>query len=421
MEQFRFVNNDLWVEDLPLAAVVREYGTPLYVYSKRSLIDHCRWIEQEFAGIDHLSCYAVKANANASILRLLAAEGMGADVGSIGELHLALQAEFPPEKITFSGVGKRDDEIEFALNKHILCFNVESEQEIEVINGLALRLGTRARILLRVNLDIEAGTHPYITTGSRSNKFGVEFTRAHQVLCMARERAGIEVLGIHNHIGSQIIHGDAFIAAAHALVKLAASLRSEGIPIQHLNFGGGFGVQYHNYVTHPLLPDDGTGPDVGLTTRGLLREILPILTKSGCKIVIQPGRSVVAHAGILLMKVLYRKENAGKVFLVMDAGMNDLIRPSLYQSYHQIVPLKLAAASQEVVDVVGPLCESGDFLALNRTLPRSDRGDVLAVLCTGAYGYVLSSNYNMRPRPAEVMVDGGASSIIRAAETIQDL
>lgn len=421
MEEYRYVGNDLHVEDIPVRQAAEQFGTPLYLYSKRSIVDHCRWIERALAGSDHLTCYAIKANGNRRILGLLAAEGIGADAGSLGELHLAFESGFPPDKVTFSGVGKRDDEIGFALQNHVHSFNVESEEELLAICAIASRLGTTARVLLRVNFDIPAGTHPYITTGSRQNKFGLPASRAKALCIRANTLPAIEFLGIHCHIGSQIIHSDAFIATAHAAVDFVATLRAEGHRLEYLNFGGGFGVQYHDYVAHPLLPKDGTGPEVGLTTINLLKEIMPTLSSSGCKIILQPGRSIVAHAGILLTKVLYRKENSGKMFLVVDAGMNDLLRPSLYQSYHQVVPLRLRDVPNEKVDIVGPLCESGDFLALDRSFPRVDRSDYLAVLCTGAYGYVLSSNYNARPRPAEVLVDGGGMELIRHAESLHDL
>ncbi|MBI1802945.1 MAG: diaminopimelate decarboxylase [Ignavibacteriae bacterium] len=421
MEQFHYKNNELWCEEVNVDEIVRNVGTPVYVYSRRSIVDHCRWIEQAFGTIDHLSCYAVKANANREVLRTLAHEGIGADAGSVGELYLALAAGFPPEKITFSGVGKRNDEIEFALRRNILSFNAESEEEIQVLSDIAGTLATTARVFLRVNFDIKTTTHPYITTGRRHNKFGVDSSKALSVLRSASRLPGLEVVGIHSHIGSQIIDEETFIAAAEALSRVASNLRSEGINITQINFGGGFGVQYRNYITHRLLPLEPENPEAEVTTVRLLQAILPILKKTGCRIFIQPGRSIVAHAGILLTKVLYRKQGDGKIFVIADAGMNDLIRPSLYQSYHQIVPTRLVENEHEIVDVVGPLCETGDFFALDRRLPHVDRGDSLAVLCAGAYGYVLSSNYNGRPRPAEVMVDGDTFAIVTPREVLEDL
>ena len=417
MEQFRYKEDRLWCEDADLAELARQFGTPLYVYSKQSVADHCRWIESAFGDTPHLSCYALKANSNPEILRILAAERIGADVGSIGELRRALEAGFPPERITFSGVGKRDDEIVAALEQGIHALNAESEEEIAVINGIAGCLGKRARVFLRVNFDIPSDTHPYITTGSKHNKFGVEWSRAEELIRAAGALPSVEVVGIHSHIGSQITKGETFAAAARAIVGLIGRLRRGGINLPELNFGGGFGVQYRDYVLHPRLPAERENPEADLSTVKMLKSVLPILKEAGCRILIQPGRSIVAHAGILITKVLYRKQSSGKTFVIVDAGMNDLIRPSLYQSYHQIVPLSVRDVPHEVVDVVGPLCETGDFFALDRLLPAVERGEYLAVLCTGAYGYVLASNYNGRPKPSEVLVEGKGSRVVSGQQS----
>jgi diaminopimelate decarboxylase len=421
MEEFQFRQNELWCEQVNLNHLAAECGTPLYVYSKRSIVDHCRHVERAFGTIDHLSCYAVKANANIAVLRLLAGEGIGADAGSIGEMRIAIEAGFSPEKITFSGVGKRDDEIEYALKNGIMALNVESAEEIDVIDAIASRLKSRAKIFLRLNFDIESGTHPYITTGRKQNKFGIELDSAAEALRRARSFSNVEVIGIHTHLGSQITRVDAFIAAATAMVKVIRELRADGMPISQLNFGGGFGVQYRDYITHPGLPAEIEHSESGVTTVKMLQAVLPVLAGANCRILIQPGRSIVAHAGILMTKVLYIKDTKSKRFVIVDAGMNDLIRPSLYQSYHQIVPLCLKGRPHGVVDIVGPLCESGDFFALDRMLPAVERSEYLGVLCTGAYGYVLSSNYNGRPRPAEMLVDGDQFGVIRKPETISDL
>ncbi|TAK56710.1 MAG: diaminopimelate decarboxylase [Bacteroidetes bacterium] len=419
MEEIRYRDNRLYCEETFLEDVARQFGTPLYVYSKSSLLDHCRHIERTFDDIEHLSCYAVKANGNREILRLLANEGIGADAGSIGELVLSIEAGFLPEKITFSGVGKGDDEIEFALRNNIHSFNVESEEEINVISEIAERTWTMANILLRVNLDIQTPTHRYTSTGHKHSKFGIERDRALEIAKRISAFPGIKLIGIHSHIGSQITDAETFRNAANEVVAFIQELRSYGIDIKDLNFGGGFGVQYHDFVSHPLLPNDGIQTDSGVTTVNLLKSILPVLKESNCRILIQPGRSIVAHAGVLLTKVLYIKESGGKKFIIVDAGMNDLIRPSLYQAYHQIAPLTLYQSTHELVDVVGPLCETGDFFAQDRTLPAVHRGDFLALLCAGAYGFALSSNYNGRQRPAEIMVDGSECSIIRNRETVQ--
>lgn len=421
MEEFRFIDHELWCEDVKLQDVAQRHGTPLYVYSQRSILDHCRWIERAFGSVEHLSCYALKANGNRAILRLLAREGIGADAGSIGEMHLALEAGFPAEKITFSGVGKRDDEIEFALQNNILALNVESEEEIGIINCIASRQRAEARIFLRVNFDIHADTHPYVSTGSKFDKFGVECSDAAGILSRAGNCSNVRFLGIHSHIGSQITKIETFLDAAKAIVRLADELKAAGMPVGQVNFGGGFGVQYRDYVRHPWLPADHDHHEAGITTVGMLETVLPLLCRTESRLLIQPGRSIVAHSGILLTKVLFRKNSSRKRFVIIDAGMNDLIRPSLYQSYHQIVPLHLQMRERERADVVGPLCESGDFFAIDRELPVVQRGDYLGVLCAGAYGYVLSSNYNGRPRAAEVMVDGSNVTVITPRETIDRL
>ena len=420
MQEFVYCENDLMVEGLKLRDVAEQFGTPLYVYSKRSVIDHCRHIEQAFAGWEHLTCYAAKANSNRALLKIIANEGLGADVGSVGELYLALSAGFSPGKITFSGVGKRDDEIEYALKHDVLAFNVESTEEIEVLNQIAGRMGTAARILLRVNLDIDAGGHAYVSTSLKQNKFGIGQRHATEILRWAQALPHIVVNGIHSHIGSQITKIKTFHTAAQALVHLVKDLRSTGVPVDDLDFGGGFGVQYRGYVVHPQLPIEEP-EEVNLSASTMVKAVIPLLRDLACRISIQPGRSIVAHAGVLLTKVLYRKVSDPKTFIVVDGGMNDLIRPSLYQAHHQVVPLHLDGAAHETVDVVGPLCESGDFFALDRQLPHVKRGDYLALMCTGAYGYVLSSNYNARPRPAEVLVDGESAAIIRDRETIEEL
>ncbi len=406
MEEYKFLNDELWCERVNLRDVVAAYDTPLYVYSRSSIVDHTRHIEAAFGALDHLSCYAVKANANAELLRIIAGEGIGADVGSGGELRRALAAGFGPERITFSGVGKRDDEIGEALGAGILSINLESEQELAVVSAIAVRLRMSARVVLRVNFDIPSGTHPYTATGQRHTKFGVEAGKAADIIRRAGDMPGLEVMGIHSHVGSQIIESGPLVATAEALVALAGELRTAGLPVHHVNFGGGFGVRYRNYLNHPSLPAEEENRESDLTTGKLLAAVIPVLERAGCRVLIQPGRSIIAHAGILLTKVLYRKVSGGKTFIIVDAGMNDLIRPSLYGAYHQIVPLHLAGRPVEVADVVGPLCESGDFFALDRRLPVVNRGDVVAVLCTGAYGYALSSNYNGRPRPAEALVEG---------------
>lgn len=420
MNHFSYRNNSLTAESLELRNVAEQFGTPLYVYSTHAVIDRCRHIEEAFDGADHVTYYAVKANSNRALLRIIAQAGLGADVGSKGELYLSLAAGFAPDKITFSGVGKREDEIAYALSHDIHAFHVESPEEIQLLDAVAGTMGKRARFLLRVNLDIAAGAHAYISTSTKQNKFGVSFEQAAQLLRWSQELPHLEVRGIHNHLGSQIVDSDIFRQAAHRLLDLVGQLRGQGIPVQELDFGGGFGVQYRGFLTHPLLPYEE--PEANdLSTAGILRAVLPILRRTDCLLSIQPGRSIMAQSGVLLVRVLYRKVTEAKVFVVVDGGMNDLIRPSLYNAYHQIVPLAARPDPFEKVDVVGPCCESGDFFALDRVLPRVQRGDYLALLCAGAYGFVLSSNYNARLRPAEVLINDSQCTIIRERETLEQL
>ncbi len=415
-----FKDDLLFCESVPLVSVAASCGTPVYVYSSRAILESIRAIESAFGDEPHSTFYAVKANANRHILRLIAGTGLGADVGSQGELYLALETGFVPEKITFSGVGKRDDEIAYALEKNILAYHVESLQELDVLDQIAGSMGVRARVYLRANLDIDAGGHAYISTSRRQNKFGIPADRLRDVASRAQELSHVELNGVHSHLGSQITDVEVFLSGARALAALVGELRREGIAVPSLDFGGGFGVRHHGVVSHPLLPQEQTNAGV-LPASEVMRKVLPILRETGCRLSVQPGRSIVAEAGALLTKVLYRKETGGKTFVVVDGGMNDLLRPSLYNAHHQIVPLKVAHEEHETVDVVGPVCESGDFFAQGRPLPRVLRGDHLAILSAGAYGYVLSSNYNARLRVAEVLVEGSTYRVIREREHLTDL
>ncbi|MEK6755858.1 MAG: diaminopimelate decarboxylase [Bacteroidota bacterium] len=420
MQYFRYQDNELFCEDVPLSELAEEFGTPLYVYSKNQIVENFRSIEAPLAGTDHVVCYALKANGNLFLLKLLAHEGAGADVVSGGELHQALKAGFPPEKITFAGVGKREDEIEYALKSNIFSLNAESPQELQLISLIALRLQTKARVALRINPDIDAQSHPYITTGLKQNKFGISAEEALNVFQYAASLPAIEVIGVHTHIGSQITKVEPFVDAARFVAGLTAKLREANINIQHVDFGGGFGVQYLNAIRHEALPgeaDNSAPPGLGK----FIEAVLPTLKETGCSLWFEPGRSIVANAGVLLTKVLYTKENGAKKFVVVDAGMNDLLRPSLYNAYHQIVPLKIETYEHERVDVVGPICETGDFFARDRMLLKARRNDYLCILTTGAYGFSSTSNYNARPRPAEIMVNGEKVRVIRERETLEQL
>jgi diaminopimelate decarboxylase len=332
-----------------------------------------------------------------------------------------LNAGFSPEKIVFAGVGKREDEIEFALEQNIFSFNVESVAELHTISRVALRLGKKARVSLRINPDIDAQSHPYITTGLQSTKFGIEASKAMEVYTYAATLSSLEVIGIHTHIGSQITNVEPFIATADFIVGMVGKLREAGINLSHIDFGGGLGVQYSNALVHEAIPQEGVVNSSVPTSVEFLSAVLPILQTAGCSLWFEPGRSIVADAGVLLTRVLSTKENSVKKFIIVDSGMNDLIRPSLYQAYHQIVPLSITTYEHEKVDVVGPICESADFFARDRVLLKCTAGDYLAVLTTGAYGFVLSSNYNGRPRPAEIIVNGDRVRVIRRRQTMEEL
>jgi diaminopimelate decarboxylase len=420
VEGFRYQDNELYCEDVALHELPEEFGTPLYVYSKNQIVQNYRAIEEPLKDLDHVVCYALKANSNPSILKILALEGAGADVVSGGELHFALKAGFPPSRITFAGVGKREDEIEYALKSNIFTINAESPQELQIISLAALRLGTTARVTLRINPDIDAQSHPYITTGLKQNKFGIPSEEAEGIFRFAASLPNLQIVGVHVHIGSQITKTEPFVEAAGFLTRFVRSLREAGMAINHIDFGGGFGVQYLNALSHEALavePDNAVVPPL----RQFMDALVPVLGEAGCSVWFEPGRSIVANAGVLLTKVLYTKQNGAKKFVVVDAGMNDLIRPSLYGAYHQIAPLKLQTYEQEHADVVGPICETGDFLARDRMMPKSKRDDVLAVMTAGAYGFSLSSNYNARPKPAEILVNGDRVRVIRERQSIEQL
>lgn len=418
---------ELLCEDVRIDDIAQEYGTPLYVYSKRQIIDNFQSFNATLkaSGKEHYVSYAVKANSNMELLRLLAEEGSGADVVSAGELLAALAAGFSPDKITFDGPGKTDEEIELALRAGIHAFNVESTEELSVINALAEKLGVRAKVSIRVNPDVNARSHPYISTGLKENKFGIDLEHAREPFVYAAGHPALEVVGIHVHIGSQITSLDPFIKAARSIVKFVNALRVKtGIVLEHLNFGGGQGIHYRNVVRHPLLPPDEQGDESEYvpSLSEFVGAVLPILDQTGLKIIFEPGRAIVANACALVAKVLYTKSNSVKNFVITDTGMTELIRPCLYDAYHQVVPLRLHPKRGTIyADVVGPICETSDFLAQNRQLRELGRGDRIAVLCAGAYGYTLASNYNIRPRAAEVLVDGSNYRLIREREAVEDV
>jgi diaminopimelate decarboxylase len=423
MNHFYIKDNRLFAENLLVEDLSNEFGTPLYIYSKNQILRNYREINQPLVNskLDFINCYAIKANSNPEILKLLAEEGAGAEIASGGELYLALKFGYLRNKITFTGVGKTDEEIEYALRENIFNFTVESLQEIKVISQIAHNLGVIARISIRVNPDIDAKTHPYITTGMKENKFGIDSKDIIEVFQTASRLPNIDVIGIHSHIGSQITEVNPYIEAVKYLGDLIEKVEKMGINIRYLNFGGGFGVKYKNVLTHRYIPSEDDDNETYASLGDHVESVIKLLSQYNKKLVIEPGRSLVANAGILAGKVLYTKQGEIKKFIITDTGMNDLMRPCLYQAYHQVVPLNLKDTGYETVDIVGPVCETSDFIAAKRSIQKLERGDRFAVMTTGAYGYSLSSNYNARLRPAEVLVDGDKYYLIREREKVEEL
>jgi len=406
MDHFQYRDGHLHGEDVDLARVAAEFGTPCYVYSRATLERHFHAFEAAFAGQDHLICYAVKANSNLAVLNVLARLGAGFDIVSVGELERVLAAGGDPAKVVFSGVGKRTDEMRRALELGIHCFNVESEPELERLDRVAAEMGVRAPVSLRVNPDVDAKTHPYISTGLKENKFGIDIARAVEVYARAAAMANIEILGVDCHIGSQITQVEPFVDALDRVLVLVDSLCERGIALRHLDLGGGLGITYRNET--PPLPGDYAAP------------LLARLAGRDLAVIIEPGRAIVGNAGVLLTRVEYLKHTDHKDFAVVDAAMNDLMRPTLYGAWMDILPVVERAGGARRYDVVGPVCETGDFLGKERELVLA-QGDVLAVRSAGAYGFAMSSNYNTRPRATEVMVDGPRMHLVRERERIADL
>jgi diaminopimelate decarboxylase len=404
----RYRNKKLFVEDLSVDRIAQSIGTPVYVYSRKQLLAGYDAYRKAFRGIPHLICYALKANSNLSLLKLLARQGSGADIVSGGELYRALKAGFSPERIVFAGVGKTAEEIETALGKRVLAIHVESEQELLLIDSIANRLGRDAPISLRINPDIDPRTHPYISTGLRKHKFGIPIREAFALYCLAQKLSNIRIEGMHIHLGSQISGVKPFEDAVRKSLGLIDQLRKQGIQLNHLDIGGGLGVAYEDAASEAN-PSE------------LASVLRPLLKGKKMRLILEPGRSIVAPAGILLTRVLYTKENDRKRFLIVDAGMNDFIRPTLYDAYHSILPVLRTSRKEVAFDVVGPVCESGDFFAKGRVLQECVPGELLAILHAGAYGFSMSSNYNSRRRPAEVLVDGSRFYSIRRRESYQDL
>lgn len=409
MDPFTYRDGTLHCEDVSLATLAEAVGTPAYVYSRAALLEaYHAWV-RGLRAVPHLVCYSLKANGNLGVVATLARAGAGADIVSGGELYRALRAGVPPRRIIFSGVGKTREELREALKAEILLFNVESLSELRLLDEVARELGVRAPVALRVNPDVDAETHPYIATGLRTSKFGIPIEEAPAAYAEAAARAGLEVVGVQMHIGSQLTRPGPALDAARRLAALVAQLRAAGHAIRLVDLGGGLGIRYRD--EEPPTPE------------AYARALLEPLAGLGATVLVEPGRSIVGNAGVLLTRVLYRKATSAKRFVIVDAAMNDLVRPAMYGAYHAIRPVREArpGAPVEAVDVVGPVCESGDFLARDRELPRAEEGDLLAVMSAGAYGFVMASNYNARPRAAEVLVDGARYTIVRRRETYDDL
>jgi diaminopimelate decarboxylase len=407
MNYFAYRNDRLFAEDVAVSEIAERVGTPVYIYSARTLRRHFRAMCDAFKGSDTIICFAMKALSNLSILRLFSDLGAGFDIVSAGELMRCLMAGADPDKIVFSGVGKTDNEIETALNANILMINVESRPELHRVSEVARRLHRNARISLRVNPDLDPGTHRHISTGHRDSKFGVPLSQVGEYYAEARGLPNLELAGLSTHIGSQITDTAPFVEAAQKLAAIVRDLNADGLALKYLDLGGGLGISYQEEPPEPA--------EYAAALLGPLRDL-------GVKIIIEPGRVLVGNAGILVTRVLYVKETDVKHFVVVDAAMNDLIRPVLYEAYHEIRPVEQRRdASMQTADVVGPVCESGDFFARERELPDVQAGDLLAVMSAGAYGFVMASNYNSRPRAPEIIVDGARFHVVRERESFDDL
>jgi diaminopimelate decarboxylase len=426
MDDFDYRDGELFVEEVPVREIAERHGTPVYVYSAKTAREHLDRIREAFAAVDPLVCYSVKANGNLAVLRMLRERGSGFDVVSGGELTRALRAGADPATIVFAGVGKTAEEIRAALEAGILMFNVESEAELDAIEREAEALGRRAPVALRINPSVDPKTHRYIATGRPETKFGLDLERADRAAGSLVGRDHLELVGIHLHIGSQITDVAPYVEAMEKAVEFVRACRDRGLPVEWLNIGGGFGIFYR---------DEGEARSAAEFGEALV----PVLERARVRVALEPGRFVIGNAGILLTRVLYRKQSGEKRFVIVDAGMNDLLRPSLYEAYHRVWPVMTEYGARHgtpgtsedsdrsdapptvLSDVVGPICESGDFLAKDRQLPEVTEGDLLAVFSAGAYGFTMASNYNGRPRPPEVLVDGDEARLVRRRETMEDL
>jgi diaminopimelate decarboxylase len=407
MHDFKFRNGELHCEDVRVRDVATQVGTPFYLYSHNTLRDHFTKIQKAFAPVKPLICFAMKSNDNLAVLRTLANLDAGFDIVSGGELKKALRTGVSPNKIVFASVGKTEEEITDAINAGILLFNVESLPELEEIHRIAQKMNKRPKVALRINPDVKALTHAKITTGTLKNKFGIDLQTARKILKSAAKYPGVQLSGLHIHIGSQITTRAPFLKAMAKVLEFLDVLKKDGVALEYLDIGGGMGIIYKDEQPQ--------------TAQDFADAVLPYLQKTGLKIIMEPGRFIVGNAGILVTRVLYLKDNGFKKFLIVDAGMNDLIRPALYDAYHEIVPVMETKVRKVKMDIVGPICESADFFGKDRQFPVLSKGDLIAVMSAGAYGYVMASNYNVRGRPPEVMVKGGQFEVAKQRETFDDL
>ncbi len=409
MHYFNYRHNDLYCDDVKVEDIIREVGTPAFIYSKRTAIEHFRKLDAAFKGFDHTICYSIKANSNLALCHAMAEEGCGADIVSGGELFRALKAGFDSQKIVYAGVGKTASEIKYALESNIFMFNVESLPEAKLIDQIALSMNKKAKVSIRVNPDVNPHTHAYITTGKKENKFGINFHSAPEFYRSLREMKGLDVVGIHLHIGSQILTPEPYVDAIRRGTSLIKKLKDIEIDLSVMNIGGGLGIIYKD--ENPM------------TAREFADAVIPVLEdRQCCKLILEPGRHIAGNAGILVTQVTYIKQTPVKKFAIVDAGMNDLIRPCLYNAYHEIQPVhKDSKREIHDIDVVGPICESSDFFAKDRALPEVHSGELLAIMSAGAYGFTMASNYNSRPRAVEVLVEGDRWRVVRRRETWEDL
>ncbi len=407
-QNIKYKNNQLYVEGINVDDLVKEFGTPLYIYSKNHFINQYKEFEDAFSQIKHKIFYAMKANFNLSVINTFVNLGSGVDVNSEGELFRALKTGIDPSKIILTSVGKTKNEIKLGLEKNVLMIKAESEEEVELINQIAEKMNKVARVAIRVNPDVDAKTHPYISTGLSSNKFGVDSKTALLIYKRRKDFSNIQFTGIDMHIGSQITSVSPFVDAMQKLSELYIEIEKDGLKLKHFDVGGGIGVKYNN--------------EDSFSINEFAEKTIPLFKKLNCEIIFEPGRFLTANGGILVTEVLYNKKNGDKNFIIVDAAMNDLLRPSIYQAYHHIQPINKSDARKNIIaNVVGPVCESGDYLARDREITQPTSGELLAVMSAGAYGMVMSSNYNGRRRPPEVLVDGNKYSVIRNRETFDHL